>query len=348
MKIIKFLNSQIKNYFFRYALGLIFCKEKRSSIGLAKLFNISHDSIYRLFSKSDILCFISTRLMIKIANYYSKQKKGWIIVDDTSISKIHAKWIEGLIDVFDTALKRTNRGICLVVVAWSNGKTTIPIGFKFWITKNLINKYEKKSELAIKLISDCSAKGLQFRYVVLDGLYCNKTVINFLQTSKIGFEMRIHSNRKVWIKGTSEQLKKHFKLRLNRNARSKTAFGIWHNHFLYFTAHKRRNKNGDVDIVFQVSNMNIPAYKHIEIYEQRWEIEKMFRSMKQILGIGHCSARKIEHQTTHFHLVFFSYAFLQKQKTKLNFPNVETAARYLQQLKLKKAMSAITAFGENF
>jgi len=67
--------------------------------------------------------------------------------------------------------------------------------------------------------------------------------------------MRAHANKSVEINGTKTQLKLHPDMRLVKNQRSKVMRGLWYGHNLFFSTAKRKNKNGEYSIVYQVSNI---------------------------------------------------------------------------------------------
>ncbi len=238
---------------------------------MGKSLGISHDKIYRFLTSHEIFLRLFPDLLIKYAESCSKQKSGWLILDDTGISKRHAKVIEGLTRYYDSSENRSSYGISLVVLAWSNGDVTIPIGHRAWVHKEIMQEhYKNKKELAQELILEAVNSELPFQYAVLDGLYCSKDMINFFQQNKIEFEMKIHSNRSVEVGGEKSQLKVHPKIRLRKNEHSRTVKGCWYGNNLYFTIAKRRHKNKNTyNIIYQVSNMKRSSRKHFEIYAQR-------------------------------------------------------------------------------
>jgi len=347
VKILKQASEKVQQYCARYMTGLIGSKEKRTCTNIAKLFGVSHDTIYRF------LCFTSAKLspgtLVKLVGYFSEEEPGWLIIDDTSISKQFAQWIECLTRAYDTATCREIRSISIVVIVWSNGLVTVPLGFRYWYKKEQCeDEYKTKSKLAQELILECKNNDISFDYLLADGLYFSIEMARFLEHHKIKFEMRAHSNRSIKVNEFIEQLKRHPSLRLYRNQRKKTVKAEWHGLTLYFTVHKRKDKNGTYSIVFLVSNYIATPESHINRYEQRWEIEKMFRTMKQKLGLGHCSARKSNVHTQHIYAVFISYAFLQHEKKIRNLSNVETVISHLLDAKSMSLYNLIHSFNRNF
>jgi SRSO17 transposase len=73
--------------------------------------------------------------------------------------------------------------------------------------------------------------------------------------------------------------------------------------------------------------------RHVEIYQLRWNIEKMFRTTKQHLGLQECSARKMETQESHIAFVLLAYALLQCDRKNQNLPTPEAALRAAERRK---------------
>jgi len=336
--------------FIQYALGLVLSKEKSSCTKIAKIFGICHDSIYKILSKMGTLLNLFPVLMISVVKYFSKQKKGYLIIDDTAMVKPFSRKLPGVFDVFDTIFGRTERGFRKVVLAWSNGHATIPIKFSWIFHKDLVGKdYKTKSELARVLILFCLKHDIKFTHILFDAHYSTIELMQFLQKMRIKFVAKIPCNRKVTTKnGEFEQLKKLSCLKLFRNKRSNVIEAVYHGMGLYFSVHKRKNKNGEYSCVYIVSNICLHEKIYLKIYNQRWDIEKMFRTIKQLLGLNQCFSTKLERQEAHIYFVFFSYSFLENEKYKKNFINPETSARLLREAKLEDALSCITSFSENF
>ena len=195
---------------------------------------------------------------IKLITQLSAHKNGWLIIDDTLIAKIYAKLIEGIEKHFDSSTKRYMHGYAIVVLAWTNGKTTIPLDFEFWFSKS-------------------------------------EGMVKFLNHLDVRFEMRMHSNRVIASSdGHKSPLRKNLLFKMFRNQHSKTVQANWKGIKLYFTAELRINKNGEKSIVFLVSNWDASSNAHVKTYALRWYIEMLFRTSKQYLELQHCSSRSFE------------------------------------------------------
>ena len=348
-KILEKFNKKIKKSFFYYVLGLILNKERKTCVNIARYFGISHDFLYRFLSKTNLLIPIFPKLMISMVKHFSKEKPGWLIIDDTTISKTFARHIEGAFEIFNTALGRKDRGLCIVVIAWTNGEETIPLAFEWLFHKKIMgDKYKTKTELAIKLLRNYVHQ-IKFKYVLLDAHYTTIEMMRFMISQCIKFVGKFPRNRTIQTPdNVKAQLKNHPSLKLLRNNRSPKTTGLFAGMTLHFSCHKRPTTNGEYSYIYLVSNINIKGKEYLKLYDGRWCIEVMFRTMKQSLGLANCQSRSIEKQAVHVYSIFFGYGFLQNEKNINFFGKTEDAKRFLQGLKLDVAMSRIDAFSGNF
>jgi hypothetical protein len=201
-----------------------------------------------------------------MANHFAKQKPGFLIVDDSAVSKIFAQCIEKLAWIYNSSLGRPERGLCIVVVAWSNGDITIPLAFTWWFSKKVIDeeKYKTKIQHACVLI-DQIKRLVKFDYLLADGLYFSKDMVRFLNEQSIKFLMRCASNRKITTaNGICEQIKNHPETRLKKNQHSKKVLACYGDQCLYFITQKRLNKNNEYENVYLVSNIDLPHSDYIK------------------------------------------------------------------------------------
>lgn len=348
-KSLNYLEVIVKKSFV-YVLGLILVKDKRACTKIAKIFKVSHDSVNRFLSKNANIAAFFPDIMIEMAKHFHNKKNGWLIVDDTALSKIYAKYIEGVQWIYNSSLRRPEKGICIVVLAWTNGDITIPIGFRCWHSKKTNQEnYKTKIQLACELITETSKK-LGIKKLLADAGYISKDMAAFLINSNIKFVMRIHSVRKVKTKnGIIMQMRNHPDLKLNRNERSKIVKVEMQGLIVYIVVFKRQIKHTNkYENVFLVTNVNKSAKEIIKFYGFRWEIEPMFRTMKQFIGLMQCSSRSKRSQIAHINSVFLGYAFLQNEKVDKNFSCPEDSVRYLQDLKPSIVARSFNRFCQEF
>jgi hypothetical protein len=346
--ILKKLSKKVKQGFLSYSLGLILNKEKNVCTKIAEALDIRHDFLYRFLVKAKAFLSFFPSLMLLVVKCFD-QSRSWIIIDDTTLLKAFAKKLLGVYTVFNTALGRPDRGLCIVVIAWTNGHVTIPLRFLFYYSKDITgDSFKTKSQLAKELLIKLFEK-IPFEALLIDGHYTTQHLIKFLMQSNTNFTGKIARNRVIETKnGLRTRIDNHPSLKLFKNQRQAKVYAKFGGEWLYFSVHKRKNKTGVWTYLYLVSNMNLKSKEYFYHYDMRWNIEPIFRTSKQSLGFQDCESIDIEKQSLHIYSIFFSYAFLQKEKVEYNLKNPETAIKNLSALKTNVAMSRIVAFSQNF
>ena len=204
----------------RYVVGLLLTEGKKSCSGMGSCLALSHDKLY------SSLTFISgnfeliQNFALRIIKKYSVADKGWLIVDDTAVTKVYSKVIQGVVWMYNVLARREQKQLNILVLAWTNDVITIPLDFELWYPKNACDTYQTKNEY----------------------------------------------------------------------------------NFIYY-----------------ISTVRKTAKEYVKIYELRWNIEKIFRTMKQSLGLKDCSARKGTMQKGHIFGIFHAYTIAQIIKTEKIF-----------------------------
>ena len=204
-----------------------------------------------------------------------------------------------------------------VTVAWTNGKVLIPLDFDFWIRKKDLEDetlYKKKTEISEELILEWKNQ-IPFSYVSLDGDYGNEYFLNFLHDIGLLYSIRMPRSRRVVIDGKELSLSEHPFFQLKRNERYKTARCTYKGIPAYVTSQKRKGPRGTKETVFVISNLNgLSPKQQIEAYELRWPIEKMFRTVKQYLGLQDCQSVSTQKQRAHIFATFLAFTELEMHK----------------------------------
>ena len=310
-----------------YPLALLVSTAKRKtceSIALAT--GKSGDALLRLLNEG----FATIEDLVSIAKKLFIGKVLYLIIDDTIISKIHSKMIQGTSDNYDSSSGNTYRSLCSVTAMISDGYTAIPISQKIWTAQEFTkDTYKKKSELSQELITIIRSY-LNVKMFLTDGLYATQEMMQWLIAANLPFEMRFHANRVIDYQGNKIAIRDLPELKLAKKRSRRTIRALWKGMVLYFTAIKRATKKGVVTIVYQVSNCKASARQHTQWYGYRWKVEMFFRTSKQHLGLGDCQSRKSKAQHNHIMNVFFVYALLQIERKKLKLKNTEAVIKHLK------------------
>ncbi len=325
-----------------YVIGLISSTYRKNCESLGRFAGVGGDKLLRILNEYPITALE----LAYLANQFFKNEDLYLIIDDTLIEKRHSKFIAGTSDNYDSSGNLVYRSLCAVTAMVSNGRWALPIDHRLWINKEVTgdDAYISKVDLAKNLIIFVT-RTIKIKYVVLDGLYATKGLINWLNENGIKFEMRFHSNRVITIGGKRVPMQTFLENKMRGKKRGRTVRGSWCDiPDLFFTAVKRENKNGDMQIVYQVSNYKADPRVHIRIYGYRWNIEKFFRTSKQYLGLKDCQSRKRQTQSNHIMNVFLAYALLIFECREKKLKNPEAALKQRKGENAEKSWRWISRF----
>jgi SRSO17 transposase len=159
-------------------------------------------------------------------------------------------------------------------------------------------------------------------------------MLNYRTRVKIDAEMRMHSNRVVTHKGVKKklcELAKQPGVKLTGRQTARTISVEWHGLLLEVSIVKRVDKNDNQTIVFQVATYKAEPREHVKNYGARWCTEKMYRTDKQVLGLGECFSRSLVVQHNHAAATLLAYAFAQLEMKRLKLKTPEAAIRAIKE-----------------
>jgi hypothetical protein len=286
----------------QYVKALLSCQNKKVCTNLADELSRSHDSLYREFEKAANKKESTTEILKTIARNELNTEEQYLIFDDTQISKLYARYIEGLELNYDGSIHRACIGIKMITVLLSDGQVNIPIDAAPYISKDLaMDSYKTKSQIAVDITRDL-IEHFGITRMLCDAHFSTKDAIKQIHALGVPYLMKIASNRIVTINGFAAQLKNN--LRLKRNAHVTSSNGTFDGIPCYFYAIKIETGS----VVYLISNDQINPYKAIALYRIRWNIEIFHRVAKQYLGLKDCQMLSIEKQLQHVLYVMYAYA----------------------------------------
>lgn len=319
---VKKIVQEVKTQMSPYLYGLLLHDNRKTCSSMARNLNVPVKRMYNSFKDAKQKTAIIRQDLQTIANKtQSVGEKRVLAIDGTMITKAFAEKIQNMAFDYDGVLRRATQGLSIMVASLLIGGNVIPLEFSFWRNPKKKNKkrvkkdpnYKTKITLAIELI--IALKNLiLFDFLALDGAFASERMIGFFGAEDLKYTMRIARSRMVVINGVLMKLSEHKALRLVRNERCKTAQGLYKGHACFFTASKRKKKNGKWETVYIVSNMELSAKDHVIAYSKRWPIDKSFRSMKQYLGLTDCQMCSEVKQTFHIFNVFLAYSMATLEK----------------------------------
>jgi SRSO17 transposase len=336
MKMVTRSKKEGNEKIFSYVTGLLKTPNQKSCTNMSTFLGISHDLLTRFFSCSGALSItLSTVLVSLINKLCTRENPGYLIVDDTGIAKLYAKIIGGAHRVMNVCLGIPQQSITIVVLCWSNGIITLPVGYKVWIPKKHVKEddYQTKGTIALELVEEAIRKKIPYLYLLADCHYASESMLSALMRLGIKFIMRARKNLQVKRGSTLYRLDKLGKFCFSSNQKRAVVQAKWREMKLYFSAHKRQDKNGKISIVYLLSNAKMKTKDYLDTYIKRWKIEEMFRTLKQKLGVHHSTVQTLEKQKAHFDAVFFAYSFAQHLRHEKKFDNADAAITFCRSQK---------------
>lgn len=274
-----------------YIKGLICVFENANCQSLSKVIGCSHDSLTRILNERKL----SWQILLKgfVLRIFEKLQDGYLIIDDTVISKQFAKRIENLAWIFDSEIGKSVLGLNIVLIAWSNGRITIPLAIKVYQKSN----GKTKIDLAIELIQCVHFLLIKPKYITFDSWYAADKLLKKVDGYGWKFITQIKKNRKL----DGGSVKKIFP-----NP--------------YWMSKGKLSGGLKVSVVrngkkyFATNDLSLTKKEILARYKGRWLVETVFRMLHSKLGLDECESRSLRSQVAHFHLCLLAYTVLEKEK----------------------------------
>jgi hypothetical protein len=272
-----------------YVEALLRAVSNESCTGLAEAVEgVSHDCLQRVLSGEIEISSVLRGLVNKL-----ELKNGHLSLDDTILEK-HTQGLEGIGKLLDTKTGGFIWSLSVVLLCWSDGKQTIPIGLFIYRKKGI-----SKLDLAIKLLKYAKHLGLKPRYVLFDAWYAAQKLLKAIIALGWQFVTRLRKNRYL----DGKKLKARYR-HPNWDTIGKLKGGIEVKVF------RRGNK------FYASSDLKLEWKTTKKLYKIRAEIEEVFKLLKQ-----HCGWQAVQQRTTrsyhrHLSLGVITFLYLQKLKHK--------------------------------
>lgn len=327
------------------------CKKYHDSITTMK-----KDVFYRLKNNEKMpwrsLLYAVSKKFVKLVNDNENNTSKFtaFIIDDTIDSRV-GKNLENISYVHDHVKSRNSStlGYKNLMLAFFDGKSTIPLDFSLHSEKKQKKKYlkkqfskkrekhtngykriqeskDKKTDNALKMIKRAVKQGFLPNYVLMDSWFPSKEVIETIRTIKEGAMHVIcgmkRDKRKYKYKGESLNASNLIK-KLKTESKEKRC-RKWN--IRYYEVLVTYEGIGEVKLyfcrfpyqkkwrLFLSTDTSLSLVEMMEIYSCRWTIEVMFKELKQYLQLGKCQSRDFDAQIASVTISLVLYIFLSYSK----------------------------------
>ena len=274
----------------------------------------------------------------------------YAILDDTTLPKTGLH-MEGITKVFDHTTHSFVLGYKLLLLALSDGISTLPVDFSLHsenhkdgtgglTKKQLKNRFkvkrdkkdcikersnelnQKKTDVALKMLKNMLKQGLQPTYLLMDKWFCLGTFISEVRNIS---KKPIHiitllkdKRHKFDINGkqmtTDMYLARHQRMqqcKKNKCRYLRFCSVVKDVPVQLFIVKYGNSKNYEVLLT---TDLTLSFNQTFEHYLHRWSIEVLFKECKQHLALGSCQSRHLNAQIADCTLVFIGYCIIALRK----------------------------------
>ncbi len=284
-------------------LSLLLTPYKATVTGMIKILSFgTHRSKHNEFINN------SSEILSKVLKFYAmliltKIKKTnepvYFIIDDTS-NKKRGKHIEAAFSFLEHTAKQYIWGQQLVCAIIKHRDFVIPFAIELYVSKEkskeLKLEFQKKTNIALKMLEEFEADENQQIVVLADCYYACIQIMNYCRERDYSFVSVLKSNR-VFISNKRKTTVRKYAKRNFRTKKNKITIRIKENKYRTITRKVSLKTGGAVKVVFSkhqthrtvlavfTTNTALPAKRILEFYQNRWDIEVFFKMSKQNLGL---------------------------------------------------------------
>jgi DDE superfamily endonuclease len=317
-----------------YTDSLISSSGAATATGLSRMLEgeISHDQVTRFLSER---AYTSKDLWreVKPVVRTIERDDGVLIFDDTIQEQAWTDENEVMCWHFDHCKGRSVKGINLLNALYHSGEAAIPGAFEVVrkplqfcdvITRQVKRASEvTKNEPLRDMVSTCVAKGLKFRYVLMDSWFAAKENFEFIVRKKKHFIAALKDNRRGALSGQDKREGRLVRVDTVQLTNKQAVRG-WLKGFDQEVLIVRQiftNKDGSTGLLNVVcSDLTLEGEQVTTIYKKRWKVEEFHKSLKSNAALAKSPTRTVTTQNNHVFMSIYAVFKLEclKLKLKLN------------------------------
>jgi len=334
---------------FSFLMGMVFsgknlytileiCKEKT---GFEK------DAVYRFLNRPSInwerfIMLLSCLAISDVDKLTSDERRSALVVDDSPYYRNRSKRVEMLSRCYDHAEKKFYKGLTLLTLGWSDGKTFIPVASRLLgssndknllegphvkadkrtlATKRRADARKEKPALVMEMLKAVKGTAAEAKYVLFDSWFASPS--SLLSIAGIGFHVvaRLKNNKNYRYTYGVDTLSISEIYQASRKRRGRSRYllsveiGVRHKDHaeqvparIVYVRDRGNRKNW---IALISTDMSLTEDEVIALYGKRWDIETFHKMTKSFLGLAkEFQTRSYDAMTAHTAVVMTRYILL--------------------------------------
>jgi len=214
------------------------------------------------------------------------------MIDDTIIEKPYAEKIKCVYWQYSSKNSGFIQGINLTVLAWSDGEQIIPLQFMIYEKDSDGNPIQTKNEFAEEAV-------IKPKYICFDSKFASKSLMNMIDSFGCLYFTQLACNRSF----NGMQLKTR---RFQPYTEEGYLKGVWHK--VSITKYCKRY------YATNLTGKRVTSKFIVKHYRPRWDIEILFRTLKQLCHLQDCQSQKTKTQRHYVYMCFQAFIMLQDKK----------------------------------
>jgi len=227
------------------------------------------------------------------------EREGVLVLDDSTLDKLHAKAIEPVHRHWSGKHKSVVRGINLISLVWTDGDRIPPADYRI---------HDKPTDGLTKndhfrdLIAVAQRRGFQPRAVLFDGWYSGLDNLKLIRSHGRIFLTQLKCNRGVDLNRQGYQPISTIAIPEGGAVVHLEGFGS-------IRVFRAVSRDGDVEY-WATNDLGMDELRRLELAERCWAIEEYHRALKQCCNIERCQARSGRAQRNHIGMAIRAFARL--------------------------------------
>ena len=250
----------------------------------------------------------------------------YLLIDDTRKEKRGAS-MEGISKIYDYKSRRFIWGHMIVTAAILFRGVVIPWQFQFWVPRDQAgDQYLKATQIAAHMINQLRLPFAGKVRVLFDSFYLSPAVVKACESQGFQWFSVASKNRKLHRRRASARAIKEFAPGLLRHRNEWVRFprqrgwrwmqitavdgSMRHLGSIRMVLSKRKGDPWNKTLAIVTNETNLPAREIISIYEKRWQIEVLFKELRNSLGLCDYQVQSRNAMERHLHLCGMAHQLL--------------------------------------